>query len=64
MSRATSDLTVERIEAIQGRTGVDVFALIERIKKTPDERLRIAIEGARNVARLRTAAQKVSKPTP
>jgi hypothetical protein len=54
-----SRLTTAELEEIQARTGVDVFAVIERLKKTPDERLQLALEGARNLARLRDSADEV-----
>jgi hypothetical protein len=56
---ATSELTTRQLDEIQARTGVDVFALLERLKKTPDERLLLALEGGRNLARLRASAAKV-----
>jgi adenylosuccinate lyase len=59
MPGGTSELTAAEIEKIQATTGVDVIGLIERLKKTPDERLRRALEGARNLARLRESTEKV-----
>lgn len=59
MPGATSKPTATQLAEIQARTGVDVLAIIERLKKTPDERLRLALEGARNLVRLRASAGKV-----
>jgi hypothetical protein len=48
-------LSDDELRQIQNETGVDVFAIIDRLAKTPAERLRIASDSARNVVRLRRA---------
>lgn len=54
-------LTREQLERMQAETGIDVFAMLDNLRRTPAERLRIATENARNLAKLREATRRTRK---
>ena len=46
-------LSEHELKRMHAETGVDVYALLDLLERTPAERLRIAIANARNLSRLR-----------
>jgi hypothetical protein len=56
MSNRQQRLSDDDLRRTQAETGVDVYALLDLMERTPAERLRIAMANAHNVTRLRSAA--------
>jgi hypothetical protein len=54
-------LTDDELRRMQMETGVDVYALLDLLECTPSERLRLAMENARNMMRLRAATRRTSQ---
>ncbi|HEX7681822.1 MAG TPA: hypothetical protein VF713_27130 [Thermoanaerobaculia bacterium] len=61
MRNPRTKFTDEELRRMQADTGVDVYALLDLLECTPAERLRIAMENARNLVRLRAATRRVAK---
>jgi hypothetical protein len=51
-------LSEDELRDIHARTGVDVYALLDLLDRTPAERLSIAMANARNLSRLRAATRR------
>jgi hypothetical protein len=49
------------LRRMQAETGVDVYALLDLMERTPAERLRIAMANARNLARLRAVTRRMTR---
>jgi hypothetical protein len=56
MSNNRQNFSDDELRRTQAETGVDVYALLDLLERTPAERLRIAMANARNVSRLRDAS--------
>ena len=52
-----TNLSEHELRRIHAETGVDVYALLDLLERTPAERLRIAMANARNMARLRAVTR-------
>ncbi|HEX3577022.1 MAG TPA: hypothetical protein VHY33_00550 [Thermoanaerobaculia bacterium] len=63
MRNAVSKFTADELNAMQARTGVDVHALLDGIRRTPSERLEFASANGRNLARLRAASKRLLEVT-
>ncbi len=61
MLNARAKFTDEELHRMQAETGVEVYALLDLLECTPAERLRIAMENARNLVRLRAATRRMAK---
>jgi hypothetical protein len=57
MRNHRSKLTDEELQQMQTETGVNVYALLDLLDRTPSERLQIAMANTRNLDRLRTAGR-------
>lgn len=51
-------LTEHELRHIHAETGVDVYALLELMTRTPTERLSIAMANSRNMTRLRAVTSR------
>jgi hypothetical protein len=51
-------LTEPELRRIHAETGVDVYALLELMTRTPTERLSIAMANSRNMTRLRAVTSR------
>ncbi len=51
-------LTEHELRQIHAETGVDVYALLDLMTRTPTERLRIAMANSRNMTRLHAATSR------
>ena len=47
------------LRRMQAETGVDVYAILDLMRQTPTQRLRLAVENARNLARLHAATKRL-----
>jgi hypothetical protein len=52
MPNTNQNFSDDELRRKQAETGVDVYALLDLMQRTPAERLRIAMTNARNLARL------------
>jgi predicted nucleotidyltransferase len=53
MQNPRTNFTNDELQRMQAETGVDVYALLDLLERTPAERLRIAMANAQNLVRLR-----------
>jgi hypothetical protein len=60
MQNQRSKLSDEELRRMQAETGVDVYALLDLLECTPNERLRIAVANANNLAKLRAVTRHVT----
>jgi len=56
MPNSSQNFSDDELRRVQAETGVDVYALLDLLQRTPAERLRIAMANASNLDRLRTGA--------
>jgi hypothetical protein len=56
--RYETKLSEHELRRIHAETGVDVYALLDLMARTPTERLSIAMTNSRNMARLRAATSR------
>jgi hypothetical protein len=54
----TTNLSEPELRRIHAETGVDVYALLDLLDRTPADRLRIAMANARNMAHLRAVTRR------
>ena len=54
-------LTADGASAFQSETGVDVYALLDLMKRTPTERLRIAVANANNLKRMHEVTRRTTR---